>query len=54
MLAGGYVGDGLTRNELVALHIATITKAHEVLARQQPEKQRRSNRWRLGNEEVRR
>ena len=54
VLAGGYVGDGLTRNELVALHVATITKAHEIWARKQAEKQRRSNRWRLGEEEVRR
>ena len=54
VLAGGYVGDGLTRDELVALHIATITKAHEIWARKQAEKQRRSNRWRLGEEEVRR
>ena len=54
VLAGGYVGDGLTREELVALHVATITKAHEIWARKQAEKQRRSNRWRLGEEEVRR
>ena len=54
VLAGGYVGDGLTRTELVALHVATITKAHEIWARKQAEKQRRSNRWRLGEEEVRR
>ena len=54
VLAGGYVGDGLTRTELVALHVATITKAQEIWARKQAEKQRRSNRWRLGEEEVRR
>ena len=54
VLAGGYVGDGLTKEELVALHVATITKAHEIWARKQAEKQRRSNRWRLGEEEVRR
>ncbi len=54
VLAGGYVDDGLTRNELVALHVATITKAHEIRARRQAAKQRHSNRWRLGEEEVRR
>ncbi|MEI8320014.1 MAG: hypothetical protein WCH79_18920 [Planctomycetia bacterium] len=54
VLAGGYVGDWLTRDELVALHVATITKAHEIWTRKQAEKQRRSNRWRLGEEEVRR
>ena len=54
VLAGGYVGDGLTKEELVALHVATITTAHEIWARKQAEKQRRSNRWRLGEEEVRR
>ncbi len=54
MLAGGYVGDGLTRNELVALHVATVTKSHEIWSRQQAVKQRHSNRWRLGEEEVRR
>jgi acetoin utilization deacetylase AcuC-like enzyme len=52
VLAGGYVGDGLTRNELVALHVSTITKAHEIWARKQALKQRHSNRWRLGEEEV--
>ncbi|MEN9666056.1 MAG: Rhodococcus phage [Planctomycetota bacterium] len=54
VLAGGYVGDGLTRNELVALHVSTITKAHEIWARKQALKQRHSNRWRLGEEEARR
>jgi acetoin utilization deacetylase AcuC-like enzyme len=53
VLAGGYVGDGLTQDELVALHVATVTKAHEIWARKQAEKQRLSNRWRLGEEEVR-
>ena len=48
VLAGDYVGDGLTRDELLALHVATITKAHEIWARKQAEKQHRSNRWRLG------
>ena len=54
VLAGGYVGDGLTRSELVTLHVATITKAHEIWGRKQALKQRHSNRWRLGEEEVRR
>jgi acetoin utilization deacetylase AcuC-like enzyme len=52
VLAGGYVGDGLTRDELVALHVTAFTKAHEIWARKQAEKQRRSNRWRLGEDEV--
>jgi len=52
VLAGGYVGDGLTRDELVRLHVATVTKAHEIWGRQQAAKQRHSNRWRLGEEEV--
>jgi len=38
VLAGGYVGDGLTRDALVALPIATITKAHEIWARKQAQK----------------
>ena len=54
VLAGGYVGDGLTRSELVALHVASITKAHEIWGRKQALKQRHSNRWRLGEEEARR
>jgi acetoin utilization deacetylase AcuC-like enzyme len=54
VLAGGYVGDGLTREELVRLHVATVTKAHEIWGRRQLAKRRFFNSWRLGDEEVRR
>ena len=54
VLAGGYVGDGLTRDELVRLHVATVTKGHEIWGRRQLTKRRFFNSWRLGDEEVRR
>ena len=53
-LAGGYLSDGLTQQELVDLHRFTIDKAHEIWARRQTAKQRLDNSWRLADEEVRR
>ena len=52
-LAGGYLADGLSRDELVDLHRLTIDKAHEIWARRQAARKQRDNSWRLSEEEVR-
>ena len=52
-LAGGYLADCLSRDELVDLHRLTIDKAHEIWARRQAARKQRDNSWRLSEEEVR-